>query len=216
LYCTTEDVARILGLPETEFTNTTQPTQSQVQLLIEQATQEINDTVRTAFPKTGEPDTYQTTDYCNVDEVRPRRSRYSRTGFKFRTRLAPIRSIETLDVWNGDGYVDLVSVGTEGRSKDYWYKRRTVFVNTRLPSTEKDAVKITYTYGVEGIPNSVRDVAAMMTAQLLLQGDDESIILVEGGETNPQLSYQQKMEEWQKRIDNVLSGYKEIPAPYSL
>jgi hypothetical protein len=118
---------------------------------------------------------------------------------------------DKIEIWTGSSYEEWASTKTEGRGADYWLESSLGVLWIRqiyLYIDSRDKVRVTYRYGEATVPGDISKAATMLAAIKLLTGEDRSVLLPEGETTN--LNYGQKISEWQKQVDNVISSRAEM------
>lgn len=178
-YADADDVTRILGL-DYRLSGSTNPSPEYVEEHLLEAEEEVESFTRQAWrPKTV---TYEYHDF----PVSPyRRS----TGIPVYLRRNPVRTIDTasgdkIELWTGTAWEDWAATKTEGRGGDYWldYEKGILYLRTRPFFHFEKAIRVTYRYGHTTVPRDIQKATAMIAASMLLLNDDQSSIIVEGGE----------------------------------
>lgn len=139
-------------------------------------------------------------------------------GLYFQLRNRNIRAITELNIWEGEGYTDLVATGTIGtgpQDGDYFtmLEEGLLFLHNTYPSTfYEGSVKITYTYGKSTIPNGIRRATTLLAAAYAIESNFDWVYsLREGVEGMPN---DKKSEKWEKRAFEMADRFKEItPIP---
>ncbi len=118
---------------------------------------------------------------------------------------------DLLEIWDGKEYVDYLATKTEGRNNDYWANEENgwVFIKTYplyLPRTF--GARVTYRYGETVVPGDIKRACVLLTAVQMLQSEDRSVLIPEG---TSNISYNKKIEDWEKRAEKILSRNRELP-----
>ena len=211
-YCTSADVAKLIWRAGdgSDFTASTNPTQSFVEDLINAAEDEIDARTRHAWRSTLVSDELH--DYIRNNAYR-QRGWWSYRGKIFLNHRAIhdfTAGTHKIEIWDGSDWIDLVSDDyTEGRNDDYWidYNQGIIYFVNTYPFEIEQGVRVTYAYGEDTVPNDIRFACAKMAAIDLVMQDDRSVMVVEGSDNVPQPS---KVEIWQAAIEKTLEKYAEI------
>ena len=215
VYCLSSDIFSFLQmasnsdptfLGKTDFSASTQPTKTEVDAWINETEDDIDRTTMHAWraiEATEEPHhlkkpVYQVRDGSCV-KLLHRNIRTLTSG------------TDLLEVWDGSNWVDYLSTKVEGRNKDYWVDEKLgmVFIKTYpIYLSRTLGVRVTYRYGETSVPKDIRRACVLGTAVHMLQSEDRSVLLPEG---TSNISYNKKIEDWEKRYDKILSDRRELP-----
>lgn len=218
-YCTPDDVTDFFDKydefkdPETNqegdvIEDGTNPTKSQVESRILAASNKIDDYIGHAFRPRQIRDEYH--NFGNTY--------YWRSGMPIflnkrdiRTPLDPEEG-DKLEIWRGNEYNDWVADDskTEGRDGDYWvnesegilyiYRRKLFFRRHK-------EVRLTYRFGKETVPQTVRDACARLVAVHYLESQQYRVT-TPGNEEAP--DGHAVAEQWREIAESDLDPYKEI------
>ena len=216
VYCTTAQVFSFLQLSSNndlqfdgkkDFSTNTKPTKEEVEEMINES-EDIIDTE--TMHGWREITVTNETHHLNYP------SYHYRDGSTVKLIHRNIRTLSSgsgdkIEIWNGSDYVDYLATKVEGRNKDYWvnYEQGMIFIKAYpayLPRTF--GARITYRYGETTVPNDIKRACVLLTAIQLLQSEDRSVLLPEG--TN-NISYDKKIDNWEKRAYDILSRRRELP-----
>lgn len=117
---------------------------------------------------------------------------------------------DLLEVWDGTQYLDYLANKTEGRNNDYWVNEQDgfVFIKTYPAYTPRYfGVRVTYRFGDSAVPGDIKRACVRLAAIEFLQGEDRSVILPEGTSNIP---YASKVQNWQDKVDRIISNRTEI------
>lgn len=214
VYCSTANIFSFLQLGsnsdpsftgKTDFDLTTNPSKTEVQDWIEESQDEIDSETMYAWRSTTvtenhhiRPPTYQRRDGSIVKLLHR----------NIRTLTA---GTDKLEIWNGSTYVDYLTDKVEGRTKDYWVNEENgwVFVKIYPGYFQRTfGAKVTYRYGETVVPKDIQRACVMLTAVQALQSDDRTVLLPEG---TSNISYNKKIEDWEKRAEKIMSRRRETP-----
>lgn len=205
-YCGVSDVKRVLQT-DVSFTSSSNPTKDDVIQYIQEAQEQVDsDTGRAWRERT------VTNEYQDID---PELYNHE-VGVRIKLNHRFIKTLDSgegdsLEVWNGASYEDLLANYTEGRANDFWldyengvlYLRRVFFVN------RYQGIKITYRYGETTVPHTIRQATAIHAAVLILANEDHSFLLSETGESK-NMGYDQRTAKYEARYKRLLKNFAEI------
>jgi len=136
------------------------------------------------------------------------------TGLPIYLKHRSIRSFDTskgdkLEIWDGSNYTDWITEKTEGRANDFWvdYEDGIIYLKNLISWIWKRAVRVTYRYGETSIPEDIKQLATLLVIKNFLLFEDKSALITEGETQN--LPYSGKIENIDKRINEILNRYKE-------
>lgn len=186
------------------------PTSTEVEEMIEDAESFLESYCRTAWrTKT------VTDEKHSAPELYYRR--YSQ-GMYFQLRNRNIIAMTKIEIWEGDGYNDLVATGTEGDGPQEgdWYimpEEGLLFIHNTYPSTfYEGSVKLTYTYGQSSIPNGIRRATTLLAAAYAIESNFDWVYTLREGVEG--ISNEKKSQMWEKRALELANRFKEItPIP---
>lgn len=202
-YADTDDVTRILGL-DYRLSDTTNPSVEIVESHLEEAEYEVESFTRTAWREQSASEEYY--DFPNLP--------YNwSTGVRIQLRRNPVRQIDSgegdkIEVWDGSSWVDYATTGSEGRDKEYWldYEKGVLFIKKRPFFHLEKALRMTYRYGHSEVPRDITKATAMLAASMLIMNDDQSSLLVEGGEGR-QVTYDSRVRMLRGQAFKILDRY---------
>lgn len=142
---------------------------------------------------------------------------YWRAGTPIKLHKRSIRPFDPdkgdkIEFWQGNEWKDWVADSTkeEGRNGDYWCERSTgqLYVYRRHIFFQRHKeLRITYRYGKDMVPQTIRDVCARRTAAHYLESQQYRIT-VPGNEEAPDAS--SVAENWREICKQDLKPYKEV------
>lgn len=215
VYCTSANIFSFLQLAansdptfsgKTDFDANTKPTQTEVEEWINESEDEIDRSTMHAWRSvtvTKEQHHIKAPSYQLGDG--------STIKLLHRNIKTLTSGTDLLEIWDGSNYVDYVANKTEGRNKDYWVNEQDgmIFVKTYpayLPRTF--GARVTYRYGETTVPGDIKRACILLTAIHMLQSEDRSVLLPEG---TSNISYNKKIEDWEKRYEKIISDRRELP-----
>ena len=204
-YCTSQDVANLMGL-SADFNSST-PSKTFVESLINMQEDYIDDVTNHAWRTTTITNERH---HLKIEDVF---WRYY-TGITVQFAHRRIKDLDTnegdkIEIWNGSEYEDYVTNREEGQDKDFWvdYENGILFVKTRpLFLPRPFAIRLTYRYG-DDVKADIKMACMMLTAGIVLEGEDRSVLLPEGT-TN--VDYNSKINAWRKQAERIIENRKEI------
>ncbi len=124
---------------------------------------------------------------------------------------------DALEVWNGSEWEDWLITRTEGRGEDFWvdYSTGVLHVHARWGITRPKGIRLKYRYGETVVNRIVEDICTKMVAIELLYGESRNAFVQEGGGVGS-LSFDRKIDHWEKDIETDISGLKEFQVMPSL
>lgn len=118
-----------------------------------------------------------------------------------------------IEVWDGANWVDWISDANyqEGRGKDYWidYENGVIYLKLRYTYHWQKAIRVTYAYGEDNVPEDVRDAVALFTAAEILTSDDRVMVTAETGDPT-RMPHDIRASSWRKTANTILNSYKEV------
>ena len=205
LYCTPDDVARILqfNLPD-GFTSTTRFTYDDVLEMIYLSMEEIDRITGHAW-RERQLTKYE---YHNIDNYHLRA-----TGVPIHIDHRDIKQLDatlddTFEIWDGSEWENFVTDKVEGRNNDYWldYELGTIYLRTWLWMNRPVGFRTIYRYGEDYVNPAIKNACAKMVALQILYGEDRSILLPEGSSN---IDYNSKATLLERDIENTLNRFKE-------
>lgn len=211
-YCAPSDVAaffdKIDSFESKDDPDSTNPTLEQVRNRILAETEWVDSYTGHAWRER-----QVTNEYHNFENVY-----YWRSGMPIKLQKRDIRTPldsaegDKLEFWDGNGYTDFVSDGAykEGRDEDYWinesegmlyvYRRKIFFRRHK-------EIRLTYRYGKETVPQTIRDAVARRVASWFLEAQQYRIT-TPGNEEAP--DPEKLAERWREMAKQSLKPYKEV------
>lgn len=240
-YCTPEDVAETLDLPDPinpnetfHFTDESHPSYSRVQKLILSAEDEIDRRTRRSWRVNRVVNQVKTIPGYQWDENGWRSEYYLSGGYTIPLR----RNILEWDPEKGDK-LELRShmlvwrdISDKCRSTNlpappahdlFWfdYEAGRLFLRTKLLQPKFNALRISYRYGQnndcdegDGIPMAINRVACLMVAKNIITMDFHSIKVGSGGDVSGLRD--QAIARWDEEIGRILSSYQRAGTVHSL
>ena len=215
VYCSTADIFSFLQLASnsdpqflgnTDFNANTKPTNTEVQAWIDESQDEIDrETMHAWREKTVTKEQHHISfpSYQYID------------GSLIKLAHRNIRELtsgtDLLEIWDGSNYVDYLANKTEGRNNDYWAVEENgwVFIKTYpIYSSRSFGARVTYRYGETSVPKDIKRACVLLTTVHMLQSEDRSVLLPEG---TSNISYNKKIEDWERRADKIMSNNRELP-----
>ena len=116
---------------------------------------------------------------------------------------------DKLEIWDGATWVDWTATYTDGRAGDFWVEPNIgkLWILSRSYYPRYASVRLTYRYGESTVPGDIEGATIKMAAIDLLTSDDRSVFVPEG---SSQLSYDRKLELWNRDVDKVISNRAEF------
>jgi hypothetical protein len=208
VYCQPSDVSRYLLKQAQEFKADNNPTEAQIGEFIQDVQDDVDNFTRTAWRER-----QVTGMWLNVDE---NSQRLWGAGFKFdlkRRNLKPLDADEDdeLLIWNGHEYINYLTQRTEGRNADYWldYEGGYLYIQTSIMNYSEKAIKITFRYGSETVPTSIRKATAQLVAVAIMTNEDSSFLLSEGGDSR-NMPYDPRISRMLASVKNTLATHAEV------
>ncbi len=206
VYATSDQVAAFLQV--TAFSESTSPTKAQVEEWINEAEGEIEENTMHAWQTktiTEEAHDLKSTAYRNYDGTQI---------FLAHRKIKELSSDDNdkLEIWNGSEYEDYLVTRTEGRNNDYWFDKTLgiIFIKTYpapFYSSRTLNLRVTYRYGEATVKTDIRKAAIRLAAIAVIQSDDCSVLVREGGDNIPLTT---KTEKWQAEADKIISKNREL------
>jgi hypothetical protein len=116
---------------------------------------------------------------------------------------------DKLEINNGSSYEDLLVTGTAGAvygDGDFFVdtKKGIIYIHGRAPVPGPTAVKVTYRYGNQSVPRTVKRACILLAAKYFLSGDDYISLFPD----NPNaIALESKAQEFNKRAFRMLRRY---------
>lgn len=204
-YTTPKKVKKYLQLTN-DFSDSTKPSLNTIMDWIFEAEDEVDGECKHAFRETTVTNEYHDYPYH----------------FTYLWGFIPIylnnRKIKTLDtdegdkieLFDGSSWIDYVTEKTEGRNDDFWmdYNNGILYVRKGYMIIRRKAIRLTYRFGEDTIPNDIKKVATRMVVKEFYINEDRSNMLPEGESQN--LSYSRKIELIDKQINIILNRHREF------
>lgn len=109
-----------------------------------------------------------------------------RLGFPIYLGKCWVRSIDSLEIYNGSEWEDWVALPQylEGRDEAYWvdYQEGILYLNQFLIPQAGKEVKVTYTYGRDDLPGYVKELTLLLVVKDLLLNERRLFALAEGAQ----------------------------------
>lgn len=212
-YATGDDVKAILQTPS--FTANTTPTETDVNLYLEMAADQIDQQTQHAWREITIADEFYDFPYRSHAGIVWGRPGW--TGIPIHLRHRNIRTFSSgdgdkLEIWDGSSYIDWISTKTEGRADDFWIDQELgiLYIRFYYPYFREKAIKITYRYGESSVPSDIRRACAYMASVMVLENDDRSELLNDTGSPD-NAPYDIRISNMQKRVDKILHNRTELP-----
>jgi len=128
-----------------------------------------------------------------------------------RTPLDPEKG-DAIELWDGSDYTDLVGEEeySEGRNEDYWVEESTGVIylyRRQILFSRYREVRVSYRYGKEIIPQSIREICAKLVAADMMETDFYRYT-TPGNEEAP--NAEAVAEGFREQAKNQLEPYKEV------
>ena len=207
-YATASDVQRILGR-SAEFTESTNPTDTQVEIFISAMEDYIDSICGRAWREVTVTEEYydKPSNIINIWD------------YEIRIALAhrKIKTFDTdegdkLEIWDGNEWIDYVATKTENRGTgDFWVNYTDGFVYIRYYSQlfNTDCIRITYRYGETTVPNAISEACALLSASMILSNDDRTQLVMDAGDTTHE-THADRISQWKRMAEQLISPYKEL------
>lgn len=206
-YCSVEDVQGFLQL-SSGFSTSSVPTKASVEARIEEAEDFIDNFTGNAWRSVSVVNEYH--EFGVVGSVYD----YS-SGFPVFLNHRNVKALDSgegdkVEVWDGGSWVDWLSSDSreEGRSKDFWLRYEDGVLYIRNYSKFPIMVRVSYRFGESVVPKDIRKACILLVCIDLVESDDRSVLLPDVGSS--QVSYSNKLDRWQARVDSILSNRKEF------
>ena len=240
-YCTPEDVAETLDLPDPidpngmfQFSNISHPTYSRVQKMILAAEDEIDRRMRRSWRTNRVVNHLVTIPTYQWDESGWRSGYYQNGGYMIQLR----KDILPWDPEKGDKmelrnvslqWRDISEIESEGKQpvqlnrEAFWfdYPAGRLFLKTRLLQPRFNALRITYRYGndldsdgEENVPMAINRLASLIVASNIIAMDTHSIKVGMGGDISGLRD--QLLNRWAEEINRIYSSYQRSGSVHSL
>lgn len=208
LYCTADDVAEFFDKYEDGFTTSTNPSKSEVESRIAAASNWVDDYTGHAWRERQVAE-----EFHHLDGPYSHRSGtpISLNKRDIRTPLDSTKG-DKLEFWSGNEYDDFVSSSDfkEGRGEDYWFDSSdgVLYVYRRYAFWERHKeIRITYRYGQDTVPQTIRDATARRAASFLLE-TQQYRVTTPGNDDSPPAD--QVAERWRELCKDDLKPYVEV------
>ncbi len=215
VYCLSSDIFSFLQmasnsdptfLGKTDFSASTQPTKTEVDAWINESEDEID---------RGTMYAWRSVTVTKEQHHLKGPSYQIRDGSVIKLLQRNIRTLtagtDLLEIWDGSNYVDYLTDKVEGRDNDYWVNEEygMIFVKAYpFRSRRTFGARVTYRYGETVVPGNIKRACVLLTAIHMLQSEDRSVLLPEG---TSNISYNKKIEDWEKRAEKIISDMRELP-----
>lgn len=200
-YCTADDVARLL---QTEpFGTTTTPTTAQVEKIINRKEDRIDQKLNHGWREKTSKLLFISPSFIDL-----------RNGVRFDLPNYAIKTLtngtDTLEVWDGNNYIDFLADRTEGRDNDYWLDEElgVLYIRRDVQTSAKKAIRIQFRYGETTVSGDIEDLCVLLAAKDVLTMYPRNIRFDDDGGSAAKNS-QQKTEDFDSQIKelwNVLSN----------
>lgn len=212
-YCEASDVQQVMGL-RYQFSDSTYPTLTDIDELIEDAQDEIDQICMHSWRETTVTNEYH--DFPARNAMTLRSSYAYGAGVAIQLGNRAIRTLSSgsgdkLEIWTGDSYEDYLVTKTEGRNEDFWldYEQGILYLKQRYKWSQEKAIRITYRFGESSVPRDIKKATALRVAMEIIAGDDESQATNETGDFKT-FSHDNKYSRWRARFNKILSNRKEM------
>lgn len=126
-----------------------------------------------------------------------------------RTRYGPILSVTKVELLKGDGTYENITAN-EGRASDWYVDKatRTIYIRKFVTRPLQPVpLRVTYTYGEASasMPAYVKMAAILRTAWYILQSDDYTVLLPEGGDA---IRNSEKAMEWDQKFKELIVPHR--------
>lgn len=202
-YCSSDQVAAFLQVPV--FSESTTPTQAQVEEWIVEAEDEINDQTLNSWKSKTITEEYHS--------IKPPIRRYEGSRIYIGNRNITDLSTgsgDKIEVWNGSEWEDYLVTRTEGRNNDYWVDQvdGILMLRTYPRIFRRDFdVRLTYRFTEPTVKTDIRKATIRLTAITIIQSDDKSILIPEGSQNIPLF---EKGKIWQAEADKIIQENREL------
>ena len=209
-YVTAAKVAAFLGFNQpTGFDGTTQPTQTQVEDIINEMEDLIDNETFHSWRSTTVSNEYHEIELP-----------YTRTtgipiylSHRFIKEPLASGSDDKLEVYEGDEpwndwLTDTSKI--EGRDQDYWLNYEEGILYLRSWVRYPTGARLTYRYGEATVPLDIQNACKKLSAAEIIQADDRSIIVPEGADNIP---LPDKATKWREEAMQILKRYTELRIP---
>lgn len=202
-YCTADDVARLLQT--SPFSTSSTPTTTQVENIILRKEDRIDQKLQHGWREKTSNELYINPTFVDTQN-----------GVRFDLPNYSIKSLSSVDgdslqVWDGNDYVDFLANKTEGRADDYWldYEKGVLFIRVDVQTSSKKAIKIKYRYGETTVPGEIEDLCVLLTAIDVLNMYERSVRFTDDGGTNTN-SNRERIEVWKQEIKEIYNSLSPI------
>ena len=200
-YCQASDVAAFMGVDV--WDGSSKPTLAQVEAIINR----WEDTIDRSTGHAWRTATSQI-EYYNIDTTEESIDGELQIKLKHRQLTSLTNGTDTLEIWDGGTWVDYLADKTEGRGSDYWVNESEgILYLVYFPGSGRDRVKIQYRYGDGSVPGDITDACTKYVAADLLQQDDRSFIVPEGGQN---ITMTDKSRQWKLQADAIIHNRVEV------
>lgn len=239
-YCTPEDVAETLDLPDPinpnetfQFTDESHPSYCRVQKLILSAEDEIDRRTRRTWRENRVVNQILTIPTYQWDDNGWRAEYRLSGGYTIQLRKRILEwdpekgdKLELRGIVSGwRDVTDLYGVDGDmaGALNRFWfdYEAGRLFLRTRAMQPKFNAIRITYRYGCDrdfegehAVPAAINRAASLIVAKNVLVSDFHSIKVGSGGDVAG--LREQAMNRWDEEIGRILSSYQRAGTVHSL
>ena len=115
-------------------------------------------------------------------------------------------SLDELNVWTENAWVDYLSTKTEGRANDFYQDNTKGIVYIKPDSYGERRISIKYRYGNVDVPNDIEKACILLATVSIVEFDQMSSNIPEGYQ--PSVSFMSKMERMDSEAKDILEKYK--------
>jgi len=175
VYCTADDVARLL---QTEpFSASTTPTTTQVENIINRKEDRIDQKLMHGWREKTVTDLFLDTTFIEIRNG----ARFDVPNYSLKTLSSG--SGDKLEVWDGTNYIDFLTDKTEGRDNDYWVdlNKGIIWIRVNVRVATRKPIRVTYRFGETVVTGDIEDLCVNMAAIDILNMYQRNIRMVDDG-----------------------------------
>lgn len=203
-YCQATDVKRILQ--SAGFSTSSSPTQAEIEKNIESVQDFIDKKTNRTWLTAGRT---ITNEYYDISRIRYDVS----TGLSIYLKKRFIKTLDSeegdkIEIWNGSAYEDYVTTKTESRASDFWldYETGILYLKSFYNVHFIKALRMTYRYGEDSVPNDIRDATALFVASRIITSDDRTMLLAETGDPT-RMTHDDRAGRWFSEAMRLIHNY---------
>jgi hypothetical protein len=165
-YTTVAKVTAFMGLPSTEFSTTSTPTDSAISDMILRNEGEIDAMLMSSWKSNT-----VTEEFHDLKSTMENTDGFVRIFPKYR----PLRTKDSdfkIENWAGSSYTDFVTGKTEGRDSDYYFDYNKGCLYLKPVAYGDQYLRLTYKWGYSSVPLEIEKLCTLKTALNLVDLDD--------------------------------------------